>query len=63
LAPDTVAPPWGEKDRVFPPEKNVLFRGLRPNAKFTLIPGAGHLPHQEKPDASAAEILRFLQEK
>jgi len=51
---------WGEKDRVFPPEKNVLFRGLRPDAKFTLIPGAGHLPHQEKPDATAAEILRFL---
>ena len=53
---------WGEKARVFPPKKNVLFRKLRPDAGFAFIPGAGHLPHQEKPDATAAEILRFLQE-
>jgi len=52
---------WGEKDRVFPPEKNVLFRKLRPDAGFAFIPGAGHLPHQEKPDVTAAEMLRFLQ--
>jgi pimeloyl-ACP methyl ester carboxylesterase len=51
---------WGEKDRVFPPKKCVLFRELRPDAGFALISGAGHLPHQEKPAESAAEILRFL---
>jgi len=53
---------WGEKDRVFPQKKAVLIRGLRPDAKFALIDGAGHLPHQEKPAATAAEILRFLRE-
>ncbi|MDR2716660.1 MAG: alpha/beta hydrolase [Treponema sp.] len=52
---------WGEKDRVFSPKKTALFRSLRPDADFTLIAGAGHLPHQEKPDVCAAEILRFLQ--
>jgi len=51
---------WGEKDRVFPPEKTALLRSLRPDAGFAFIAGAGHLPHQEKPGASAAEILRFL---
>jgi pimeloyl-ACP methyl ester carboxylesterase len=51
---------WGEKDHVFRPEKSALFRSLRPDASFALIAGAGHLPHQEKPDATAAEILRFL---
>ncbi|MDR0456480.1 MAG: alpha/beta hydrolase [Treponema sp.] len=52
---------WGEKDRVFPLKRAALFRSLRPDADFVLIAGAGHLPHQEKPDASAAEMLRFLQ--
>jgi pimeloyl-ACP methyl ester carboxylesterase len=60
--PGTILILWGEKDRVFPPEKTTLFRKLRPDAGFAFIPGAGHLPHQERPDATAAEILRFLQE-
>jgi len=54
---------WGEKDRVFPPKRAAIFRGLRPDAGFTFINGAGHLPHQEKPDATAAEIIRFLKEE
>ena len=54
---------WGEKDRVFPPKRAAIFRDLRPDARFTFINGAGHLPHQEKPDATAAEIIRFLKEE
>jgi len=54
---------WGGKDVVFPPKRAAVFRGLRPDAGFTQIGGAGHLPHQEKPDATAAEIIRFLQEE
>jgi len=53
---------WGEKDRILPVEKAGLFRGLRPDAKMTLIAGAGHLPHQEKPAETAAEMLRFITE-
>jgi len=49
---------WGEKDRVLPVEKSALFRGLRPDARMTLISGAGHLPHQEKCEETAAEMLR-----
>jgi len=51
---------WGEKDRILPHEKAGLFRGLRPDARMTLISGAGHLPHQEKHEETAAEMLRFL---
>ena len=54
---------WGEQDAVFTPEAAALMRKLRPDAAFSLIPGAGHLPHQEKPaetaGASLALRLRF----
>jgi len=52
----------GELDAVFPAENARLFRSLRPDAGFAVIAGAGHLPHQEKPEASCAELLRFLAE-
>jgi pimeloyl-ACP methyl ester carboxylesterase len=58
--PGKIAILWGEKDRVLPVEKAALFRGLRPEAKITLIPGAGHLPHQEKYEETAAHMLQFI---
>jgi len=61
--PGKITVMWGEKDVVFPPKKAAIFRSLRPEANFAFISGAGHLPHQEKPDATAAEIIRFLQEE
>ena len=33
---------------------------LIPNAKVTIIPECGHVPHIEKPDVFAAEIETFL---
>jgi pimeloyl-ACP methyl ester carboxylesterase len=60
--PGKIAMLWGEKDRILPPEKAAPFRGLRPDAEFSLISGAGHLPHQEKHEETAAEMLRFLKE-
>ncbi|MDR0494505.1 MAG: alpha/beta hydrolase [Treponema sp.] len=59
--PGKIAVIWGEQDRVVPVKKNAPFRSLRPDADFALIAGAGHLPHQEKPAETAAEMLRFLQ--
>ena len=52
---------WGEYDNVFPLNNTASLRTLRPDADCTLIPDAGHLPNQENPEASAAEILRILQ--
>jgi pimeloyl-ACP methyl ester carboxylesterase len=51
---------WGEADRVFPPESARAIRDLRPGAAWSLIAGAGHLPHQEKPGETARAILDFL---
>jgi pimeloyl-ACP methyl ester carboxylesterase len=51
---------WGEKDVIIPPAAAKPLREAFPEAAFTVISGAGHLPHQEKPAGTAAEILRFL---
>jgi pimeloyl-ACP methyl ester carboxylesterase len=45
---------------VLPPETAAAFLALRPDAALETIAGAGHLPHQEKPEETAAAMLRFL---
>jgi pimeloyl-ACP methyl ester carboxylesterase len=50
---------WGAEDKVLPPESSRFIRELCPDTVFKLIPGAGHLPHQEKPGETAAVILQF----
>ncbi|MDR0388001.1 MAG: alpha/beta hydrolase [Treponema sp.] len=50
---------WGAEDAILPPESSRPIRALRPDAAFNLIPGAGHLPHQEKPEETASIILQF----
>jgi pimeloyl-ACP methyl ester carboxylesterase len=52
---------WGETDRIIPAASADRFRALRPDAGFVVIPGAGHLPQQEKPAETAREILSFLE--
>ncbi|MDR1947777.1 MAG: alpha/beta hydrolase [Spirochaetaceae bacterium] len=51
---------WGEADHVLPAASADRIRALRPDAVFTIIPGAGHLPQQEKPAETAETILSFL---
>jgi pimeloyl-ACP methyl ester carboxylesterase len=53
---------WGEKDRVLSPDSANAVRALCPGAGFAIIPGAGHLPHQEQAAETAAAILRFMGE-
>jgi pimeloyl-ACP methyl ester carboxylesterase len=45
-----------------PAERTAPFRDLRPDAVFKTIAGAGHLPHQEKPEETLEAILAFLME-
>jgi pimeloyl-ACP methyl ester carboxylesterase len=45
---------WGERDRVCPPGPVA--------APTVTIPGAGHVPMWERPDALAAVLLDFLEE-
>jgi len=47
---------WGDSDRIIPLSSAETFKALRGGIGLEVIPGAGHLPHQEKP----AEIARLM---
>jgi pimeloyl-ACP methyl ester carboxylesterase len=50
---------WGEADRVVTPDYGREFAAAIPGARFATIPGAGHFPHLEQPDALARRIIDF----
>ena len=50
---------WGEKDRIVPLSSVNVFKTLRPDIALDVIPGAGHLPHQEKPEETARIMAGF----
>jgi len=47
---------WGEQDRINPPESGLALAQIQPDAKWALIPRAGHMPHQER----ASEVIGAL---
>ncbi|MDR3192851.1 MAG: alpha/beta hydrolase [Treponema sp.] len=51
---------WGTEDLILPPATADQVRSLRPEAGFSLIQEAGHLPHQEKPQAVAERMLECI---
>ncbi|XVU20919.1 alpha/beta fold hydrolase [Actinoplanes sp. CA-054009] len=51
---------WGGKDTVVTPEFGRLYAEAVPGARFTVIPGGGHLPMREAPAATFAAIDDFL---
>lgn len=52
----------GEEDRATPPSLGQELAAALPNARFALIPQAGHIPSLEQPQALATAIQHFLQE-
>ncbi|MCL1928165.1 MAG: alpha/beta hydrolase [Treponema sp.] len=61
--PGKIALVWGEKDQIMPinvTESFIKLRSADTTEMFT-IPGAGHLPHQDKPAETAKTILGFLE--
>lgn len=50
---------WGEADRVTTPDYGRALAAAIPGARFATIPGAGHFPHLEQPDALARRIIDF----
>ena len=60
--PGEIALIWGEKDNVMPIIAAQSFIKLRGNNKteLSIINGAGHLPHQERPAETADAILQFV---
>jgi pimeloyl-ACP methyl ester carboxylesterase len=51
---------WGEQDRLIAPARAQDFLRLMPQARLVLLPGVGHLPHEEAPAASLPALLSFL---
>ncbi len=51
---------WGRDDRIFEIEGAERLRQRIGQAKLVKLPNAGHLPHLEAPEETAAIYLRFL---
>jgi pimeloyl-ACP methyl ester carboxylesterase len=54
---------WGEEDTLIPVKQADYFARDIPGAKVAIIPGAGHLPHEEKADTVNALIADFMRQK
>ncbi len=52
---------WGEGDRVVTPDYGRALQQAIPGAGFTAIPGAGHYPQWEQPEALARAVTEFLE--
>ena len=50
---------WGESDRIADPEYGRAYAQALPNARFELIPEAGHLPQLEQPQRLLTLIWEF----
>ncbi len=54
---------WGNRDRAVSPESGERLQRFFDRATSVILPGAGHLPHEEMPQAFAAAIHHFLQQQ
>lgn len=51
---------WGDSDSIVTPAYGQAFAAAIPNARFTIVPDAGHLPHIEQPGATFAALDAYL---
>jgi pimeloyl-ACP methyl ester carboxylesterase len=51
---------WGERDRLTPLEFAHNFKRDIARSTLVVLPGLGHVPHEEDPAASVAVVQRFL---
>ncbi|MGW2640416.1 alpha/beta fold hydrolase [Streptomyces sp. NPDC001348] len=51
---------WGADDTVVTPDFGRAYAAAFPHARFELIPGAGHLPIREEPEAVFTALDSFL---
>jgi pimeloyl-ACP methyl ester carboxylesterase len=54
---------WGAEDRLVPPAHGEAYREALPDARLMLLPDCGHMAPLECPDAFAAAIIAFLEER
>ena len=53
----------GEGDRIVPPEESVRAAEALPNASLVMLPGCGHFPQDECPQAFSDALTEWLQEE
>jgi len=51
---------WGKEDRMLPLSAGVSLAQEIPGARFVALPGAGHVPQEETPEAFAGTFAEFL---
>ena len=51
---------WGGQDRLFPPEVGQRFARDIAGSRLVVFDKLGHVPHEEDPAATVAEVRRFL---
>jgi pimeloyl-ACP methyl ester carboxylesterase len=51
---------WGTRDRLLPPAEAERLRARIPGSRVVLLPGAGHLPQREQPEAFARAVAEFV---
>ncbi len=52
---------WGDSDDVLGTQDAEEFRSAIDNSKLVWLKHCGHNPHLEKPNATAEQILKFIQ--
>lgn len=51
---------WGEQDAMIPFANSADYLRLLPDSRLAALPGVGHLPQEEAPEASLARVREFL---
>ena len=51
---------WGARDRLIPPEHAEQFHRDIAGSQLIMYDGLGHVPHEEDPARTVADVLRFL---
>jgi pimeloyl-ACP methyl ester carboxylesterase len=51
---------WGEQDRLVPVAHAHAYAEALPDARLVVLPGVGHFPYLEAPDAFASAVVGFL---
>lgn len=51
---------WGEKDAMIPVTNARDYASAMPSSRLVTLPGAGHVPQEEAPDASLPPVRAFL---
>lgn len=51
---------WGGSDRLIPPDNAEHFHRDIAGSQLVVLPGLGHVPHEEDPAATVAVVQRFI---